>query len=94
MRDENYSTNALRDMLAENKTNKIKHMDINNKTRSIAYCLGFVHGYEVGVAIDPYQDYEGDDQLKSSQLYKEGYEAGVTEYVSSEDGPDLGDLNQ
>jgi hypothetical protein len=79
-------------MLTENKTNKIKHMDI--KTRSIAYCLGFVHGYQVGVAIDPYQDYEGDDKLKSSRLYREGYDAGVTEYINSEDGPDLGDLNQ
>jgi hypothetical protein len=49
--------------------------------RSIAYCKGFVHGFDKGVSKNPY---DGEHQAINHNLYKIGYDAGVTEYCREE----------
>lgn len=49
-------------------------------SRSIAYCKGFVHGYEEGVDMNPY---DGESEAHSRNQYRIGYDAGVAEYCNA-----------
>jgi hypothetical protein len=50
------------------------------QSRSIAYCKGFVDGYDSGIDNNPY---DGHGDSKNHLLYRIGYDAGVAEYCNA-----------
>jgi hypothetical protein len=56
---------------------------IKPNERSVAYCKGFIDGYEEGISNNPYDGWE--EHFKQQHLqYRIGYDAGVAEYCKDE----------